>query len=308
MHWLLKAAGMKVLSVAPGGDAIYHCVQRRVTRSILPTREAVAQRVQVGFDYLSTLSCWIEDRQLRASVHLDIGAGWVPTIPFLFYGLGIERQILCDIRPNMTLSAVLGTARLVNSIAAESAPPNGFCWRRSVPAPDAGETLRQYFGRLGICYRAPYCSDDLLLEQGFTLATCTQVLQYVRRPELSSLLQGIRRALSIRGGLLIASVHLYDPRRYSDPLVVRYDKWRYSESAWSRLVECKLESFNRLTPSEYWKLLAASGFEVLDYRVAWPTPQDLEELRRVPVHSEWSDRDEMELGATELCFVARAGH
>jgi len=116
-----------------------------------------------------------------------------------------------------------------------------------------------------------------------------------------------RQAIEASLSLQQSSLHC-DPRRYSDPLVARYDKWRYSESAWSRLVECKLESFNRLTPSEYWKLLAASGFEVLDYRVAWPTPQDLEELRRVPVHSEWSDRDEMELGATELCFVARAGH
>ena len=86
-----------------------------------------------------------------------------------------------------------------------------------------------------------------------------------------------RQAIEASLSLQQSSLHC-DPRRDSDPLVARYDKWRYPESAWGRFVECKLQSFNRLTPSEYWKLLAASGFEVLDYRVTWPTPQDLEEL------------------------------
>jgi hypothetical protein len=99
MKWHVKAAAFKLLSALPGGTELYRFSQERLTRSPTPTPERVRQKIEVGLQYFNWLGQHEQTNQLLSGVHLDFGAGWHPTIPLLYYALGVNRQLLFDIAP-----------------------------------------------------------------------------------------------------------------------------------------------------------------------------------------------------------------
>jgi hypothetical protein len=66
-------------------------------------------------------------------------------------------------------------------------------------------------------------------------------------------------------------------------------------------------SINRLTASEYRQLLEESGLELVEFRVAEPTVSDMQQLRRIKVHKQFSRVPERELAAKDLFLAAKHG-
>jgi len=101
MYWLAKVTAYRILSALPGGAVLYRFIQERVTKSLVPASERVSQKIDVGLEYF----CWLANHGLRErlieGVHLDFGAGWHPTIPLLYYCLGVKRQHLLDVAANL---------------------------------------------------------------------------------------------------------------------------------------------------------------------------------------------------------------
>jgi hypothetical protein len=102
MRWWTKAAALRILSLIPGGGSLYAWLQQQVTRSLVPNRGRVAQKIGVGLAHVD----WLEGNHcadtLSAGTHLDFGVGWHPTIPLLHYSLGCEGQYLLAVKPALT--------------------------------------------------------------------------------------------------------------------------------------------------------------------------------------------------------------
>src|SRR5207253_5816982 len=109
MNWRVKVAGYKALSGLPGGKAFYRFTQKHLTRSLRPTEARVSQKLEIGLQYLDWLSAHDLADKLVGGKHLDFGAGWHPTIPFLYYSIGVEEQYLFDVTPLLEDSLVKGT-------------------------------------------------------------------------------------------------------------------------------------------------------------------------------------------------------
>ena len=54
--WQIKVAGFNLLSILPAGESLYAAVQRRLTRSIVPTPSTVEQKLEVGRHYFQLLA------------------------------------------------------------------------------------------------------------------------------------------------------------------------------------------------------------------------------------------------------------
>jgi hypothetical protein len=305
MRWLLKVGAFKALGVIPGGEAIYHFLQQEVTRSITVTDGRVSQKIQVGMEYLDFVDRVFNVQEFSGITHVDIGAGWMPTIPLLFYSMGFERQLLCDIRLHMRVGLVSDVICSFSQAVSRERRVATRC-KRMPPPIGPGDTLEGYFTRLGIRYIVPYTVGDLLQEKSPKLITCTTVLEYLNKSQLSSLLQTITHMLG-DGSIFIAIVHFDDPRSYFDESLSRYHKWKYSDFVWEKLINSKMMSFNRLTASEYRKLLEGNGLEIVEFRMNEPTAADLEELRSIKVHKQFSQVPQRDLAARELFLVARRG-
>jgi hypothetical protein len=305
MRWLLKVGAFKVLGALPGGEAIYHFLQQKVTHSIAVTDERVSQKIQVGMEYLDFVDQVFNVQDFSGITQVDIGAGWMPTIPLLFHSVGFERQLLCDIRRHMRLRVVSDVVCSFRRLASRERKVAARC-RRMPPLIGPGDTLDVYFKRIGIRYIAPYTINDVLQDKNPKLITCTQVLMHLNKDHINALLQMIASFLK-HGGIFITTIHLYDLWSDFDNSLSHYHKWKYSDFVWEKLINSRMISFNRLTASDYKKLFERNGFEIIEFRIDEPTAADLDELRSIKVHKQFRQVPQMELAARELFMVAKCG-
>lgn len=303
MRWILKVAAFKLLGLVPEGNITYRFVQENITRSLRVTEGRVLQKIQVGMEYLDSIEQILEDTDFRQITHVDIGAGWMPTIPLLFYSTGFDHQLLLDIHRNLDARTVSDVVCRFRQLVSKEKNFKGRC-KRLPPIVEASETLESYLTRIGIRYVAPYGENDLLSDRSFKIITCTQVLLHLSKHQLRSLFQVISSALK-SGGLFLAPIHLYDIYSDFDKSLSPYNKWKYSDFVWEKMINSKMMTFNRLTTSEYRQLLEKSGLEIIKYDVAEPTASDLQQFRRIKVHKQFSSVPETELAAKYLFFAAR---
>src|SRR5438093_905337 len=247
MRWIWKVAAFKGFGWTPGGEAIYHFIQRNITRSMAVSASGnVLPKIHVGMKYLDFIERVLRIKDFSAIRHVDIGTGWMPTIPLLFYSVGFERQVLCDIRYHLQPEIVSDVISTFRQVVSQDTNLEARC-RHLPPLMDSGDKLESYLARIGIRYIAPYAYDDLLKEKGFKIITCTDVLLHLNKDQLRSLFKAVASALKKDGGIFIAPIPLYDVYSIFDRSLSPYNKWRYSDFVWEKLVNSELMSFNRLT-------------------------------------------------------------
>jgi hypothetical protein len=302
MHWLVKVAMFKTLSAIPRGEVGYRWLQERVTGSAGVSREGIGQKLSTGIEYLELAADALETTDWGGYTHIDVGAGWVPTIPLLFHGAGFDRQLLCDVRPNIRPGVLAATVGMFGA-AVEGHPRAGAFCHRLPPDPVPEDDVRGYLGRLGMDYRVPYTLQDIGRVQGPKLVTSTFVLTYLPPRELAQLVQTVATGLD-EGGVFIGQVHFYDDYSMFDRSLPRFNRWRFSEATWDRLVNSRMMWINSLTASDYLDLFKNAGLQLLEFRLQPPTESDLSELDRIPIHPRFQNVPRDELAAGPLLWVA----
>jgi methyltransferase family protein len=303
MNWLAKSIAFKVLSAIPGGGAVYRFSQERITKSLVPTRERVSQKIDVGLRYWR----WLKDNGRTDALdgaHVDFGAGWHPTIPLLFYSLGVNSQYLFDVTPQLTAGLLADTIRIFREIVTAPGWPDRAELRRvpEVPRADA-QSLDEMVGQLGITHAAPYEPMRDKLRGAIALVTSTQVLYYISRSDLAGVF-ALLHSLMKSGGIFLATVHLKDTLADSDPGISPYNHLKFSPWFWERVVNSALMSVNRLKAPDYRELLENAGFKIVHFDVQPPTSEDLRELEKIPIHPCFAKYSKQDLGAKHLFFAA----
>jgi hypothetical protein len=303
MNWLLKVAAFKVLSGVPMGAQLYRFSQEKITHSLTPTQDRVRGKIDIAFQYWDWLKANDYPGAAVPGSILDFGAGWHPTIPFLFYSLGVERQFLCDVQPVLNRDMAGQTMNTFLSVVKDPQQPYRSRLRR-LPEPLSPEvSWTDYLKRMGITYHAPY--DTLIGEiaGSVEIVVCTQVLYFINRQILADCFGQLRKVLK-KGGIFLATVYLFDVNATAQNGLSQYNHLRYSPEVWESWINSRLMSYNRLKARDYRELLEQAGFTIRHFDVTGPTASDLEDLARVPVHPCFSHYSREELGAKNLFFVA----
>lgn len=304
MNWLAKAAAYKTLSALPGGAALYRFIQDRVTQSLVPTRERVSQKIDVGLLYFD----WLVKNGLRGrlveGVHLDFGAGWHPTIPLLYYCLGTNRQHLLDVAAILDEPMLAQTVMVFLDVVTDSRWPHRTKLGR-LPAPLENSDWRGYLQRLGIFYHAPYGDAFARLAGVVDVVTSTIVLLYIPRALVPGYLSQIYASLK-PGGVFLATVHLRDilagnPHTSAD----KYNHLRYSPEAWERWFNSSIMHFNRFKARDYREMSEKAGFKIVHFDVEPATAADYAELDRTQIAPCFKRYSREELGARGLFFMAQ---
>jgi SAM-dependent methyltransferase len=294
IRFFLKAALQRAVGALPGGAGLYRSLQRGVSRSIMADRDAVLQKRAVALDYIARLAR--HDLTVRGCrLHVEIGSGWIPTIPLVLHQHGLTRQTLTDIHGDMTLNQTLAAAAILE--AAEPTAPR-------FTAVQPGDDLRRWLGHHGIDYRAPAQPPFDMPAGSADLVTCTQALMYPPRSAVAAIYAEAARLLR-PGGVFIASLRLDDLYAGADPQLSRYNFLRYGDVTWQRWFNNRFTPLNRLRPSDHAALLAGLPFERLDWDIAKPGTEDLAALSRIPVHADFARYDRTDLAATAITMLMR---
>lgn len=307
MKWLSKALVFKALSTIPGGNSIYRHAQSHLTKSIVATPIRVAQKIDIGIQYLSWLMNHDYDAEaIRSLRHLDLGCGWHPTIPVLYSALGLRRQILTDVYPLLTSQTFHESVNFVNQHLKDYKDmPVGFLFEKIVQTLPSNTTLNEQLNHCGMEYIAPYSEWGKETDTRVDLVTCTQVLMHIERPILDQVFKLVYDLLT-PGGLFMNTVHLFDIYSNSDSRISIYNHLKYSKNTWSHLVNSEMMTFNRYKARDYREALEGAGFEIIDFDIDHGDADDLRTLRSIKIHPEFTARySEEELADKHLFFVVR---
>lgn len=296
--------GFQLLDRLPGGGSCYQWAQRNISHSLEPTEERLSQKLRVALRYYDSLQQlgWLP--RLPQTTHLDLGAGWQPTLPLFFFSTGCPRQVLLDVNPVMTAELARKTAQTLRHLASQPA------WQAILPAGRISLLDRvpwanwdQESSPLGWRYIAPY--EAWLERQRDTVdwATSTGVLLHPPRPVVEKICRLLFQALR-PGGLFLGTVPLTDIFATADPHITPYNFLRFSPWFWEHVISSPLMSYNRLRPSDYRQALESAGFHLRTFELDGVTKENEATLRKVRIHPTFRKYPAMELAATALFFVA----
>jgi SAM-dependent methyltransferase len=298
MRWQHKALAQAALSRLPGGTELYYLLQRSTGR--LPTGdEACVSIVGYAREHIIVVEQY-SPRPLADATFYEFGAGWDLTVPLTFYAMGVERQMLVDVRPLLRAELINHTIeqfqRLAPRLGLRRQPdklvPHG---RKGVAA------VRDYYG---IRYLAPRDARATGLPAGSVdCITSTSTLEHVPSRDIPAILSECRRLLR-EDGIVSFRVDYQDHYASFDPHISIYNFLQYSERAWARY-NPPLHYQNRLRHRDYVELFERAGFTLLEERRLEPTAEDLAALARLPLAKRFRAYSNAELAVRGALFVLR---
>jgi SAM-dependent methyltransferase len=301
MRWLAKAALLKALDAVPGGDDGHYLLQRRVTRSLPPPDEVLVRKARRAPRHLERFERHGGGRSPADAVVYEFGAGWDLTGPLVLWALGVEHQILVDVRRNARGGLVAHTVDRLDE------RHDAFERALGRPLRRPGGPLRslaELEPRFGIRYLAPVDARATgLPAASVDLVTSTNTLEHVLVDDLPPLLRECRRLLR-PDGVMSVRIDMRDHFADSDPAVSPYNFLRFSETRW-QLLNSRLLHQNRLRRSDYLALFAAAGLDVVEENTTGPTAAGLAALERLPLAEPFRGRPLADLAVRRVAWAAR---
>ena len=212
--------------------------------------------------------------EIRGSRVLEIGSGWFPITPILFYLLGARRIVLTDICRYMDE----GTFRTARDHILNNADKIAAALEIERAAIGAALEKADKPADLGFEYQVPFEPDS---QSGGTmdLIVSRTVLEHIPAGVLSRLVPAWLGVLS-GGGLMAHAIDMSDHFEHHDKSISRINFLRYGETAW-RLVNAISDHQNRLRYPQFQRIFLDSGAQIVtvEHRVDKRTLNDIQTLK-----------------------------
>jgi predicted SAM-dependent methyltransferase len=293
MDWKLKARAFRVLDRLPMGDQLYCLLQQHVTHTLPRALSPTSERAVNQLRHIERIR---EHRgSLDGAVLLEFGAGWDLYSNLLYWCLGLDRQIVVDIRRWLQCSAV-------NAVIShlQEDPPAGAIRRPPslIRSSHMDADLKSLYG---IDYRAPFDAAAMPLEdRSVDIIVTTSVLEHIPL-EVCRLIVGECRRVLKSDGLMSHLIDYSDHYSHSDGSITTYNYLQFDDAEWSRYNPA-IHFQNRARTEDYRVMFRDAGFQIVSER-EWVG--DRSELAQVKIHPQFLARSQEELLALGCEFLAR---
>lgn len=271
----------------PFKTAIRSAVRSVSPYSSLPANDALA--VDQGLQLLRL------SREYRVSLEtvLEVGTGWVPTLPLMLKACGAGRLILTDVERLCDANTTRHARSLVDqSLERLVAVSN-------IDLPSLKANLK---GANLDDYRCPPALDKLP-DGSVTLVYSRTVLEHIPKPVLRNLLGEWWRLLK-PGGVCIHFIDNSDHFEHRDKQLSRLNFLTVSDWVW-RFVCFNPQNYqNRLRHSDYLALFCGAGYELL-HNEGEPDSRARADLNQLALNKRFTTYDKNDLAILTTVLVAR---
>jgi Methyltransferase domain len=302
VRWLAKAVLQKGVSAMPRAEGVNYLFRRHVTRTLPSSEDGFLRKFKRALAHIDAYVRHGPDRPLADVVFYEFGAGWDLTVPLSYWALGVDQQVVVDIRRNLRPELVALTVARFRLLAAQLEAGVGQPLR-SPGSADGTDDLGRAFG---IEYLAPCDARRTgLATASVDFVTSTSTLEHVPAEDILPLLTECRRLLAPAGGIS-CRIDLRDHFSDFDDGLSPYNFLRYSDSTW-RLVNSSLGYQNRLRRPDYLELFAEAGLTVVFERSGTAGPAKLDQLRDLELAMRFRAYSPEDLAVTRMDIVAIPG-
>lgn len=290
-----------VFSYAPYGDRLNHLFQRRVTKT-LPAPDAVfSEAATTARDHLNAFGRH-GGRAVADATFFEFGAGWNLAVPMALAALGVQHQVVIDVRELTKLDLLQHTVNRLQALAPSlglPCAPGSFSQTN-----DASDgAVRAVLGRYGIDYRAPVDARATGIEsRSIDCITSTSTFEHLGAGDVLAILCECRRILR-DDGVMSSWIDYKDHYSYFDGKIGPFNFLRYSDGTWARWSP-PLHQQNRLRHLDFLRLFAEAGFAIVEEERVEGTEADLEEIERMDLAERFRSYPRRELVVRDGRLVA----
>lgn len=302
MNWLAKVAVQRAIAVLPASETVNYLFQTRVSRRLPIGDAGVRKKFERALSHLRAYREHGPARPEGDALFYEFGAGWDLAVPLAYAQLGLGRQLLVDIRPNLRFEQVnasiesLGRQR--EALEEEAGGP-----LRDLGTPDVGSLL-ELERRFGIAYLAPRDARATGLEDdSVDFVSSTNTLEHIPAVDLLPILRECARLVRSDGALSFR-IDMQDHASYTHSRLGPHHFLRYSDAVWA-LLNSPIEYQNRLRLPDYRRLFMEADLDVVDEQVTRATEEQLAALEGLPVAPRFRPLPPEELAARALAVVLR---
>ncbi len=263
MKWQFKLMRNSLFALVPFPSLI-----RKLKRKLIPYPYEINLRtLEQGLKQLEILKAF--GISLGNSVVLELGTGWHPVIPLIFYLAGAKRIILID-KQKLTDKKLL--IRVVNNLKKYKQELSNRILIREDDIENrlsitSYSKIDDIFGQFNMEYLAPFDARKTGLPDGSVAAiTSTSVLQYIHPNIITDILLEFNRILA-DDGVMCHIIDNSDHWEHGDPSISKLNFLKYEENVWKFIGKfiCinALDYKNRLRHFEYLALFNKCGFKVI---------------------------------------------
>jgi Methyltransferase domain len=299
MRWQLKFAKNALFGILPFSGPL-----RAIKRSLVPYPTSVPEwTLEQGFQQIEIL------REIgcdpRGKTLLEIGTGWQPLLPMLFYLAGCQRQILVDTQRLMDQRTFFETVANIAGRASQIASrlklnEDEIRQRLKHPQTSFADALRHF----SFDYRAPYdLTAQPLPDHSVDIITSRAVMEHVPPPVLKEIFARTRPTLK-KGGVSCPPPTNPDHWSHHNRRLSRVNFLRYEDRTFDLLCRFNpLDFQNRLRHSEYLALLRGLGYKIVYERADIDQPA-LQGLASLPLAGRFKTMPHDDLAKVDSYIVA----
>ena len=303
--WIIKAVVQKAISYLPGSGKINYFFQKHVTGGVLLSDEHFELKIGHARDHYNYLMDTSTEQKERTI--LELGTGWYPVVPILFYITSLGRVISVDIEQWMTRQTQQETIKkfrhwkesgLLDDLHEVIIPGR---WEKLMDVLDKPENYnKEDVDRLiGL---TPLVADarNLSLENESVDFICSNnTFEHIPRVILRDILVEFIRVLH-PNGMMSHFIDMSDHFAHFDSRIGIYNFLKFSKKTWD-ILDNTIQPQNRLRYRDYVEMYLQIGLPVSQEEIREGSLQDLE---KVKVHPEFANYSEQELAISHAYIIS----
>ncbi|NLA35292.1 MAG: class I SAM-dependent methyltransferase [Actinobacteria bacterium] len=309
VKWLAKAAVQRVISFSPHKHELNHRLQRFTGRDGIDGGHVVnrASMVRRHLQALEMIGVERSGASLPAGTSvLELGTGWHPVVPMIFFLVGADRIVTVDHVDHLTAAALAHTAQVVlgavddGSLRGEVGDlvPERVELLRSLAGSGATTDLATSVAALRL-ERAIGDVMALRLDEPVDIVVSNHVLEHLPEAILAPVLAACFE-LCRPGGVMSHAADMIDHGHYVDERLGEFNFLRFTERQW-RIVGNDVQYENRLRLPSYRAAYAAAGVPIDHEEVL---RSDVSEILRIPIAREFRHLSLDDLAVQFAWFVS----
>lgn len=264
-QWQRRALIYRFFDTVPGGHQLFELV--RMFGGGLRNFD-VGKRKYAIFEMCNLLSS--ENKSVAGQKLVEIGSGWHPVLPALFYAMGASSIIMTDIVRHMrqdyvesTIDYLIQHTDVIAEITGISGDLITSRWMELKPGKHSWLDVWQ---DKGIVYEAPFdFAETEWPSDSVDMIYSNSCLGYIPLSILEQIFKESARLLR-PGGWIAHDISVYDDYSAIDKSITPLNFLGYSEAEWERMGNSRLHYQNRLRPQRYFDLAQGNDLQILVFR------------------------------------------